>query len=322
MRFALAPNALCSLPSLLTIRKSGTKVGYRIDTPLELTLDGDGVLNFIQERFIDTRDKTAYRGHQRASWQLKPTLRRFYERLKQANRLGSKTRKSYEGLQRELHKKFRENVLINQDLPRDVIDKGDLWQYGQHHGLPTPLLDWTYSPYVGLFFALVDADQDDHREQIEPRCLWALNLEILDQINWTIRETIRPRLAKTLGPRILEEQIPEMQIVDNIDGYNKRLAYQRGFFTKHIFYESFEVWAKRIADEIPQESSDVPLLTKVVFEVTNEQRCLMLRALDTMNINSRVLFPDIKGSADHARLSVEHRVPPGTKSFGWTRDRE
>jgi FRG domain len=34
-----------------------------------------------------------------------------------------------------------------------VEQKGAFFNLVQHHGYPTPLLDWTYSPYVGAFFA-------------------------------------------------------------------------------------------------------------------------------------------------------------------------
>jgi hypothetical protein len=119
----------------------------------------------------------------------------------------------------------------------------------------------------------------------------------------------------------LQKQFPELEVINNIDGYNKRLAYQQGFFTKHTFYESLEIWAKRIAEVISHNEWDTPLLTRVIFRVSDEQRGRLLRTLDKMNINSRSLFPDIRGSVDYARFSVEHRRS-GTLSFHGTRSPE
>jgi hypothetical protein len=96
------------------------------------------------------------------------------------------------------------------------------------------------------------------------------------------------------------------------------LAYQQGFFTKHIYYESFEIWARRVSRDMPHSLFNVPLLTKLTFEVAEEKRSYILKLLDQMNINSRILFPDIKGSVDDACFRVEHCRRPRVLKFSAT----
>jgi hypothetical protein len=48
------------------------------------------------------------------------------------------------------HLSQRTSHIFNLSIPNE---NGAFFNLVQHHGYPTPLLDWTFSPYVGAFFA-------------------------------------------------------------------------------------------------------------------------------------------------------------------------
>ena len=140
---------------------------------------------------------TLFRGHSNAhTWRLTPTLTRM---------VGSNSKLSlgrFGGwLQLESHilERFRrhaEPYLTNK--PDTTID----WLVlGQHHGLPTRLLDWTENPLVGLYFALLeDMGTEAAVWMMEPRYVHSANLD-LDNL-----DSIQVYFPKALDERIVSQK--------------------------------------------------------------------------------------------------------------------
>jgi FRG domain-containing protein len=84
-----------------------------------------------------------------------PDLKTGVQRL---DVLGKWTLNDLKHRERRLIETF--SVYAGEHLPRDTTD-WDVLFLGQHHRLPTRLLDWTASPYVALFFATEDPADDD-----------------------------------------------------------------------------------------------------------------------------------------------------------------
>jgi hypothetical protein len=154
-----------------------------------------------------------FRGQPRSAFPLAPTfLREFRSRYRGASPDSG-------GLNRQ-ERRFRLAVRGRIHLSdREFASSFELWAIGQHHGLATPLLDWTASPFVAAFFAYAERRSVTFGEDLneaglklqvekfkqtrnEPRSVFALNARRINEVFnvWLRRELSNqdPRLPDVL----------------------------------------------------------------------------------------------------------------------------
>jgi hypothetical protein len=274
---------------------------FRLDEPQIVVVEGD-VVALLRSIAADRTYRMGFRGHASATWRLEPSFSRFY-----GSTFGPdvKDQARFRSTLTKLKKVFEEGIVLNGDVTGDQVQATDIWEYGQHFGLPTPLLDWTYSPYVAAFFAV----RDPCPAQDGRRAIWTLNLDLLNTVNH-LMENARERYERSFSKEMMAEQLECIVTQGTPSSFNKRLAYQQGFFTRHGYYRTFETWLNRAASEIKQNAWNVPILRKLEFVLSEKQRSDVLAELDLMNVNSRVPFPGIQGSVDYALERVRHDDRP------------
>lgn len=207
-----------------------------------------------------------FRGQGQDNWLLETTLSRALKKLEN---------KDLENYTAEHLKRFKLEIRGRRgNNPKD-LSENELWALGQHFGLYTPLLDWTESPWVAVFFAVTSIEKSETGK----RAIWALCADSIEDIN----------LFYQLSPSEVSEKMIVELVIPNSDE-NSRLVNQRGLFTKIQTDNDIENWVKG-ADFL----SDSITLFKIIFPDTLKAK--IIRYLDQMNINYSSLFPDLYGSS-------------------------
>lgn len=208
-----------------------------------------------------------FRGQADAEWKLESTLARALKETSLKN-------KAKEQLENNHLTNFKINLRGRSNYNLENVSDDELWALGQHFGLYTPLLDWTRSPYVALYFSLFGKCESGYR------VIWSLLESDVDTLNAKIKNPNR-----------------RIRVINPLTNYNQRLVNQRGLFVKIPVGVDIERWVK------PAESFAQVTMHKISFpdKIRNDA----LAALDSMNINHLTLFPDITGSSLHTNYQLE-----------------
>ncbi len=173
------------------------------------------------------------------------------------------------------------------DLPPDFSDDFQWLALMQHHGAPTRLIDFTWSPYVAAFFAL--------ERTIADGVVWALNPAGIDSSRALRHTRMDPRVRGNFERYYVKGKRRFIWMGEPY-AMNRRLIAQSGTFAvPGVLNAPLE----EIIGDYPQEN----LLAK--FVLTNAVRETGMRELYRMNITYATLFPDLDGLARSLAYELE-----------------
>jgi len=190
-------------------------------------------------------------------------------------------------LERHLLRNFRKYA-ASDSVPAD--SPWDWLALGKHHGLPTRLLDWTYSPYVALHFATAHAGED-----AGDAVVWALDyVRAHELLPDRLRERLAAEGANVFTTELLADaarsidELGDEEFVLFVEppSFDERIVNQYALFSLMPSPQArMDEWLERHGELARR----VVIPAGLKWEVRDK--------LDQANITERVLFPGLDGLA-------------------------
>lgn len=227
--------------------------------------------DFVYQEMLDFRDYI-WRGQRCENWKLRSTLDRILS-------------KRPSQLREEHLRRFQYATRGRRGSnPPALGNDNAWWALGQHHGLATPLLDWTESPFVASYFAFTSKGTPQTRQRV----VFALHKPTVERHS----DTIAKAHTATGRPDIVE-------LVKPFSDENSRLVSQGGLFTRAPDGVDLEDWVAKVE----AGNSNGFTLIKITIPDNDRENCL--RSLNRMNINHLSLFPDLYGASQYCNHDLQ-----------------
>ncbi len=168
----------------------------------------------------------------------------------------------------------RTSHLFNLDSP---IENGAFFNLAQHHGYPTPLLDWTYSPYVAAFFAFRDIPKNEASED-------HVRIFVFDNEKWK---------SHWKQYMFLHTGILHLSIMDFLAIDNERLIPQQAATTVTNIDD--------IESYIKMRETEKKCCYLTAINISVSERNKVMQELSFMGITAGSLFPGLDGACEGLR---------------------
>ena len=197
---------------------------------------------------------------------------------------------------------FEKRLSINFEKYAQIIEpkvKNSYWErliIAQHHGLPTRLLDWSYSPLIALHFATDHVDSDEKIE--EDVAVWMISVE---DIHALLPDKYIDMLKKYQSKAFTCDMLDELKI-DN-EQYDRDMGNDGFVFVEPPSIDMRIVNQGSLLSVIPNAIDPLERLIdgseKICYKfIISKDKLESVRdELDILNVNERVLFPDLDGIA-------------------------
>ncbi|MCS5711959.1 FRG domain-containing protein [Candidatus Berkiella aquae] len=204
-------------------------------------------LHVTNDGFLKDQDRNfIFRGHSDSNWILSSTLYRLCNNLN-AEKADDILNKFSENLKES-------NLDGKEKYAKDLIGS-QLWFLGRHHGLMTPLLDWTYDSKTALYFAFEDITSSSKGQY---SAIYFFDVK---------------KAKEQLGAKI--------EFQDCLCPDNTRVLNQKGLFTLTEKYLPIECFLDEGSHEY---------FRKIYIKRTDSKKCI--EHLDEKGISKRTLYPD------------------------------
>lgn len=133
-----------------------------LETWEEFEAEVEKLNSFLSAQNEPELDKPLFRGQSKASWDLETSLERYLKKgvvvsIELYHSYLLKIKPAVEAYTGGSWKVDRCIKIEDTTLLTGAVPAYGFMSYVRHHGFPSPLLDWSQSPYVALFFAFQNA---------------------------------------------------------------------------------------------------------------------------------------------------------------------